>query len=662
MSLSYRPEVDGLRFVAVGIVILHHLSVMGFGGGFVGVDVFFVISGYLITSLIMLEIKNQSFSFSNFYKRRLIRLAPAYFIVLLVTFGVAFMLMLPAELKSFSESAIYSTLFSANFYMWDVVGGYFGSGADTTPLLHLWSLAVEEQFYLIWPLVLFISFRWLPKWTALLVLVFFIGALVVSEWGAIHYRAAAYYLMPTRAFELLLGALLALAPIAWFTISSRYVRAALSGLGLILIVYSTMVFNNQTWFPGLNALIPCVGAALVIAFTRAEDPVVGYFLSNKVAVVLGKISYPAYLWHWPIVAYLNLQLIELTFVVSFLVVVLTFLLAAATYAYIELPFRQVKNFSLPKVFSLSFVVPTFLLVICSGVLIRNDGFPQRFDDELNLRAEAVLSYAHAARGRCNEGPVRSPLDSDACRLGVDKEEVDILLLGDSHANHFTGMIDVLAKDAGLRAYDITQSQTPFLIGVDRYYEQNDVLVKHNNFSDRNKFIESQVIPRGYTYVVLAASFNAYNTREVFSEYDRAPVVNDSAALFQSSLNKTINLIVENGSVPVLVKGNPVFDFDVSNCTLNNKRFGLQDECSMRTSTYQNDFLSWGSFVDELKASFPQMIVIDPAVVMCNEQICFSEIDSIPLYKDRAHLNYLGSELVGRKLLEVQQNPFSLKEI
>src|SRR5690554_7880794 len=159
MSMTYRPEVDGLRCIAVMLVVLHHLNLPGFSGGFVGVDVFFVISGYLITGIILAELKSGSFTFGSFYKRRVIRLAPAYFTVLLVTTVFAWLLMLPAELENFSVSALYSTFFVANFYMWDAVGGYFGTGADTTPLLHLWSLAVEEQFYVVWPVTLLLLYK-----------------------------------------------------------------------------------------------------------------------------------------------------------------------------------------------------------------------------------------------------------------------------------------------------------------------------------------------------------------------------------------------------------------------------------------------------------------------------------------------------------------------
>ena len=212
-NLNYRPEIDGLRAVAVLLVILHHLGLSALSGGYIGVDVFFVISGFLITKIISKEIQDGTFSLGNFYKRRVIRLAPAYFLVLTTTTLVSMAIMLPAELLAYFKSVVYSTLFSANFFMWQEVGGYFGVLADKVPLLHLWSLAVEEQFYIFWPLALFGLYKLIkPKYIWLIIAVSVLGGLYISEYGVTHYRAAAYYLMPTRAFELLIGALIAVMP------------------------------------------------------------------------------------------------------------------------------------------------------------------------------------------------------------------------------------------------------------------------------------------------------------------------------------------------------------------------------------------------------------------------------------------------------------------
>ena len=658
MSLKYRPEVDGLRCIAVMLVILHHLNLPGFSGGFVGVDVFFVISGYLITGIILAELKKGDFTFGSFYMRRVIRLAPAYFTVLLVTAFFAWLLMLPVELENFSVSALYSTFFASNFYMWDAVGGYFGTGADTTPLLHLWSLAVEEQFYVVWPVTLLLMYRLLGGGRylfAVVIVALFLG-LVVSEYGAVNYRAAAYYLMPTRAFELLIGAALVFVPLAAFERVPQVGRVLLGLIGLGLIVYGNVFFTGQTWFPGFNALYPCVGTAMLIALVRSGDPLLGKLLASAPVVGIGKVSYPAYLWHWPIIAFLNLQLVELTPLVCVAVIIGTLLLAALTYQFIEKPVRKFRRVRWPKVVGAGFVLPAAFFSSAALSAIHWQGVPERFDEGLNRKSAAVLSYADTIRGRCNEGPVRSPLGPEACVLGVQKPEVDILLVGDSHANHFSGMIDGLAGKAGLRGYDVTQSNTAFLIGVERFYLQDGNVVRHGNFSARNAVIESELLPNQYEYVVLGGSFIGHYNNGLFSA-GRTPPKSPDPQGFRESMVRTIAVIIGHGSIPVLIRGNPTFDFNVSDCTLNNLRFGLDKNCHLARESFEDRFREWGQFVDQLKKQFHQLVVIDPAKVMCDESWCYSELNGVPLYKDGGHLNYEGSKLIGQLYIEQFGNPF-----
>jgi peptidoglycan/LPS O-acetylase OafA/YrhL len=248
------------------LVILHHLQVPGFSGGYVGVDVFFVISGYLITSIVYREIIAGSFSMTNFYRRRIVRLAPAYFLVVFATTVFCVFALLPSELINYAESVIYSTFFMANFYMWSEAGGYFGVQADFTPLLHLWSLAVEEQFYILWPFFLFFFYKFLKfRWIAWFVVFATVISLLISEWGAQRHLAAAYYLMPTRAVELLLGACLIFLPNCNFP---NIVRNVLTILGLVLVLFSVVFYTTETDFPGVHALVPCLGAMLLIYFSN----------------------------------------------------------------------------------------------------------------------------------------------------------------------------------------------------------------------------------------------------------------------------------------------------------------------------------------------------------------------------------------------------------
>ena len=429
-----------------------------------------------------------SFSLKNFYKRRIIRLAPAFFLVLAVTTLASVIVMLPAELLAYFRSVIFSTVFSANFFMWREVGGYFGVLSGKVPLLHLWSLAVEEQFYILWPLAFLGLFKLAkPKHLWVIIVILALFGLWVSEWGVKNYPAAAYYLMPTRAFALLFGALIAVMPRVH--LSPREANGA-TLLGLALIMVPAFTYSTHSAFPGVKALVPTLGTALIIAFASHRNDWVGRLLAAKPLNFIGRISYPAYLWHWPLIVFLNIYLIEINTYVATGVIATTLLLSSLTFWYVEIPAKRAHSLRFTTVGGLGFAVPSAIFLSFSVFADFNKGWPNRFEDSLNIKSDAVLSYSNKIRGRCNEGSVMNPLPPAECVLGVNVKgkTVDILLIGDSHANHYTGMIDVMAKDAGLRGYDITQSSTIYLPETHRFYIREGKEIEHSNFYIRNKVV------------------------------------------------------------------------------------------------------------------------------------------------------------------------------
>jgi peptidoglycan/LPS O-acetylase OafA/YrhL len=297
--LQYRADIDGLRAIAVGSVVLFHAGVPGFAGGFVGVDIFFVISGFLITKIIRDSLQEDRFSLADFYDRRIRRIFPALFAVYLVTYVLGLILLMPGDLKALAKSLLSSAAFGANFHFYGNVG-YFDAPAITKPLLHTWSLSVEEQFYVLWPLAMialarFVKLRyWLPILLCSLVL-----SLAYAEWEVWRDNASAAFYMPhARAWELITGALLAIAlPRLAF---GRRLCEAMVALGLVLIAASIALLSEDRDFPGLNAVFPCLGAALIIAAGARGPTAVSRLLSNKPMVFLGLISYSLYLWHWPL--------------------------------------------------------------------------------------------------------------------------------------------------------------------------------------------------------------------------------------------------------------------------------------------------------------------------------------------------------------------------
>ncbi len=338
--MEYRRDIDGLRALAVVPVVLFHAGVPGFSGGFVGVDVFFVISGYLITLLIAREITEGSFTIAGFYERRVRRIIPALFAVLLVSTVLATRLFLPDQLRDFSKSLVATVLFSSNVFFWREAG-YFAAPAAEKPLLHTWSLAVEEQFYIAFPIALLIIHKWLgQRWVAWLAPAA-LASFALSVWGVIHAPGATFYLAPTRAWELLIGALLALGAIP--RPKRRYAIELGAIVGLALIAWAVFGLSRETPFPGLNALYPCVGAALLLhageaSFAGLRDRACW---RHRPLVAIGLISYSLYLWHWPLLVFAQyVRVFELTLAERLVVVCIAGLAAALSWRFVERPFRS----------------------------------------------------------------------------------------------------------------------------------------------------------------------------------------------------------------------------------------------------------------------------------------------------------------------------------
>ena len=280
-SASYRPEIDGLRALAILPVVLFHYRASGFQGGFVGVDVFFVISGYLITSLIQSEMTRGTFSLAHFYERRVRRIFPGLFAMLAVVSAAAYIFFFPIDLVRYAQSLFATALFGANFEFWREAG-YFDTFANQKPLLHLWSIAVEEQFYLLFPALLILLRKCAPRLRIVAVGFIFVSSFALGAWGIGAAPVATFYLLPARAWELMLGALLALGAVP--EVRSRIVLEILAGLGLILIAASVFAFTPETPFPGPAALLPCLGTALVIhAAKHFGVPAEGITLSEPQA-------------------------------------------------------------------------------------------------------------------------------------------------------------------------------------------------------------------------------------------------------------------------------------------------------------------------------------------------------------------------------------------
>ncbi len=435
--LAYRPDIDGLRAVAVLLVLAYHAGFAKVRGGFVGVDVFFVISGYLISSVILSELDRSKFSLSNFYQRRIRRILPALFAMLLAAFVLAYKFLLPSEFVDFANSGLAAVFSVSNVYFWQQ-SGYFDAPAALKPLLHTWSLGVEEQFYIALPLLLMCAHRFLRARLKLAVIALSIVSFAVSAYGAYRDQAATFYLVHTRAWELLLGTMLALD--IFPKLSSVISRNVATAAGLVMIVISGLLFSVTTPFPGMAALLPCVGAALLIAGGETGDSIVGRGLSLRPVVFIGAISYSLYLWHWPIIVLHNIAPLPLgrlpSSVQKLVICALSILIAWLSWKFVETPFRAGRfKFSGAPAFRFAFASIVFVTIL-SAATIAFHGFPSRFPPEAVRVANFLQAPDTYREGVCFISSKYSFAQFDpATCLKSDPTKENYLLIGDSHAAH-----------------------------------------------------------------------------------------------------------------------------------------------------------------------------------------------------------------------------------
>ena len=348
MKLAYRPEIDGLRAIAVSAVILYHAQISIFGhqpfkGGFIGVDIFFVISGYLITSIILKElVTTGTFSFKHFYERRIRRILPVLLFVMLVSFPFAWMYLSPSNLVEFSKSILYSLGFSSNFYF-HYSGLEYSVEGLRHPFLHTWSLSVEEQYYILFPIVLLVTFKYFRKYLVHVLILGFIISLGLAEWTSRNYPSASFYFLHTRIWELLAGSLL-----AYFEINNGHrsknetLNLILPTIGLILIGQSILFFNDEMFHPSFYSLSPIIGVCLIVWFSNKNE-LITKILSSKLFVGIGLISYSLYIWHYPIFVFTaKLRFAEGNIFIKLLMGIFVLILSIISYYFIEKPFRGTK--------------------------------------------------------------------------------------------------------------------------------------------------------------------------------------------------------------------------------------------------------------------------------------------------------------------------------
>lgn len=629
-QVAYRPDIDGMRAIAVLSVVLFHIKKSLMPGGYAGVDIFFVISGYLITLLIYGQITAGTFTFSDFYKRRINRIAPALFVLIAGVSAIGLFILSPADLTRTFKSATYSSVGLSNIFFWREYGSYFSSGIDEAPLLHTWSLSVEEQFYVIWPLILLIVARLRPAYRNSVIGIGVFAALVLSELGTRNAASASYYLLPTRFFELLIGGALAIYFFHRKAPLGERMSNILGASGLVLTFGSLYFLNEKVSFPGLNALYPCMGAAFLIAAGENTNSLTARLLAFKPLVSVGLISYSFYLWHWPLIAfthYLGIPIDVLTGTALFL---LSMGLGWASWKFVELPFRRSGGTMLFRsVVGYRYLVPVAAIVLAFVGVSQSQGVPGRFDPRVPQYERIIATAPNELRPECHSSTFfydRKPAAS--CLLGAPNKEPEVLLIGDSFANHFTGMIDILAKNDQVAVRDYTMDGCLPVKGMGFGAQESYA----RKCKARNNFAYDYISASKYKYVILAGSWPVTGTREEF-------------AALGKGLDDAISTVIAAGAKPIIILANE--STGNANCPVRRLLSRSTANCDKKQEAHQirDDLFA------ELKVKFPEISFVDPNQAICDGGICHSMLEGTPLYRDGDHLNDVGSRVIGQALVE-----------
>lgn len=562
MSIGYRPEVDGLRAFAVIPVLIFHAGISGFSGGFVGVDVFFVISGFLISKIILTEVESGTFSFGNFYERRVRRILPALILVIFVSLVAGYFLSLPDQLASTSTSAIAAIFAISNVYFWDQ-SGYFSPASEFSMFLHTWSLGVEEQFYFILPPVLILLHRMRANLRFVIKIVLPL-AFLVSLWLSYEKPSVAFFLLPARVWELGIGAALAAGVVP--KITSKATSQAVAAIGLLMIMGSVALIDEGMAFPGWAALFPCLGAAAVIHCASFENTV-GKLLSLPPIRFIGLISYSLYLWHWPVFVSLRLYYAEahLPLNIALFGIALSLLLAILSWKYVEGPFRANRKMAFGRV-GLSLGTACAGLVIFSIMTISSQGWPQRLNEQ-------TKTFLAAATDRLQNGEVCSGLHlglKDGCNFGKEGAPIDFAIIGDSHADAIWPAFEALATESGRAGTLFWRGACPILLGATLEPDRDArdcTAFKISLIDHLGKFPDLKTLyivgrwEAAYTGIAseIGGSYRTYLTD------NENPERSDEATkqVFKRSVLRTADALAERGYKVVFVGAVPEVGYNVS---------------------------------------------------------------------------------------------------
>jgi len=642
---SYRPDVDGLRALAVMLVLLFHAG-FGFPGGYIGVDVFFVISGFLICRLIIRAQNEGTFSLAAFWGRRIRRIIPAATFMALVTLVAGLFLLLPGDLRELAESTIAQQFMASNFYFLHRTD-YFDGPADLKPLLHTWSLAVEEQFYLAFPFVMLALQRFPARRKLMIFAAIALTSLVLSEVWLNHRAAAAFYLLPTRMWELLVGVILAFVPAPRITKTWKLELLGMAGLAAILV--AATCYGNGTRFPGVAALLPCLGTAALIYSNSSHLRRIGRALSWRPVVAVGLASYSLYLWHWPILAYLRYCVGEnLSVTLRVFALALSLVLSGLSLKYVETPFRRGLRGATLRMMIGAAICSTAVLAGVSFWIYRQQGLPQRLPEQLRAMATPIPPLAEYSSNVYHIALRKLPV------LGQKRDKhhrPDFLVWGDSHAVALGRLFSSVAAEYELSGVMAAQAGSIPISGVwrrDRPENRawNDAVltfIRDNRIRD----------------VILVGRWESCVDREVGDRTDVLMTDGKSTTIdldairemVTAGLSRTVEQLEQMGARVWIVKQVPIQPFHPQRTLVRCRYFGLDLPAAASLDDHHAAQLHADQLMAAIKRRHPEVHILDP------QDFCFDATGhsrfhdgDIVFYRDQDHLSPEGSEQLLRPMI------------
>lgn len=639
-QISYRADIDGLRAIAVLSVVLNHAGIALFPGGFIGVDIFLVISGYLITSIIMREINAGKFSLVKFYERRIRRIYPALFAMLAFTVIATMLLYNAQNLRDFGKSLIATTFFFSNIHFWTETG-YFERPAQLKPLLHTWSLAVEEQFYIFFPLLMLGLARYVKPRIAQILTGIAILSFSLDLFTLQSDASGAFYFAHLRAWELLIGGILALNPFP--TKTNLSVRNFLSLLGLGMTLAPIFLYTSNTAFPGFAAALPVLGAALIIYSGIEDFPFVSKLLSVAPLVFIGQISYSLYLWHWNLIVFGKYYAIKsLTPQEMFGLLLVIFIISILSWHFVEKPFREKSILQNRSIFIYAASVMSLAAVVGAVIYF--------YYDTRSARTENVGERTWAIHCQYQKNGYKNKNLPKGCPLGVKKQDPSFLLWGDSFGFALSEGITLSASKHHIAGQLVFSNGCSPALGIER----EDIPCLNNNnaiiqYITQHPELKTVILVSHWTSWVEGSSYNfTKDTRDVAltDTLSKSEQHESNAVLAERGLERAIQKLYELHRKVVIINQVPEIGYDVPSANFIAQRTGrdANEIIAPSLKDYLQRSFNSSQILNRLAEKY-NIQIIEPWKALCNDAQCLAVVDQKPLYMDDYHLSVFGSQYI-----------------